>query len=301
MGPRLIAAIAAVVAALGVIAWGFAAPDHGRPQDVRKVGSGRQSAAVRSTPDTSPSTPAPSPSLPEVAGGMKLVFHQEFTGSLDSSVWDTCYPWAASGSGCTNYSNPENEWYSSSQVQVTGGALHLIAQPEAIEGTTQSGQPEQYACRSGMITSYPGFQFEYGYVSIVAQLPFGEDLWSGLWLAAANLQWPPEVDILESYGPPINFASTIYHPVNAPQAGSHLSSAQYASLSSGWHTFSLLWTPQELIWYVDYTPVMTITANVPHQAMYLIANLADYTGAGIGADSCNGQLLVRSINVWQNP
>jgi beta-glucanase (GH16 family) len=232
---------------------------------------------------------------------MQLVFQQNFTGSLDSSIWDTCYPFDASSLGCTNYNNPEDEWYLPSQVQVSGGALHLVAQPEATEGTTSSGQPEQYDCRSGMVTSYPGFQFEYGYVSVVAQVPMGTDLWSGLWLAAANFQWPPEIDILEAYGPPVNFATTIYHPVNGSQDISYLSASQYDSLSSGWNTFSLLWTPQELIWYVDNVPVMTVTANVPQQSMYLIADLANYSGAGTGADSCDGQLLISSIDVWQNP
>jgi beta-glucanase (GH16 family) len=232
---------------------------------------------------------------------MQLAFQQNFTGSLDSSIWNTCYPWAAAAAGCTNFSNQENEWYLPSQVQVSGGALHLVAQMEATEGTTESGQPEQYDCRSGMVTSYPGFHFEYGYVSIVAQVAMGTDLWSALWLAAANLQWPPEIDILEAYGPPVNFATTALHPVDASGVINYLSAAQYESLSSGWHTFGLLWTPQELVWYVDNTPVATVTANVPQQAMYLIADLANYSGAGTGPGSCNGQLLISSIDVWQNP
>lgn len=301
MGPRLIAAIAAVVAALGVVAWGLAAPGHGQPQDVRNVSSAHQSAAARSTRARStpaPSTPAPSPSstLPSVAAGMRLVFNQTFDEPLNTSVWDTCYPWESS-TGCTNFSNQEVEWYVPSQVQVSGGALHLVGQLEATEGTTKAGAPEQYPCRSGMITSYPGFQFEYGYVSIVAQIPTGPGNWPGLWMAASNFQWPPEIDILEAWGPPISVAGVFFHPVDGPQELIHLSAAKMASLSTGWHTFSLLWTPQELIWYVDGVPVMTVTAEVPHQEMYLLADLANFDGSG----GCNGQLLIRSIDVWQSP
>lgn len=302
--PRLIAAIAALLVAIGATACGTAAAPtagHNQHQGARNARS--PSVSNSRSAGQSPSTPAPSPAptTPSAVAGMQLVFRQEFSGSLDSSVWDTCYPWAASSAGCTNFNNPESEWYLPSQVQVTGGALHLVAQMEPTEGTSQSGQPQQYECRSGMITSYPGFQFEYGYVSIVAQVPFGEDLWSGLWLAAANLHWPPEIDILEAYGPPVSKAITTFHPVNAAYAEGQLPTAQFASLSSGWHTFSLLWNPQEIIWYIDNTPVMTITANIPQQKMYLIANLANYTGAGAGAGNCNGQLLIRSIDVWQNP
>jgi beta-glucanase (GH16 family) len=229
---------------------------------------------------------------------MRLVFNQTFDGPLNTSVWDTCYPWEPSTTGCTNFSNQEVEWYMPSQVQVTGGVLHLIGQLEATEGTTETGAPEEYACRSGMITSYPGFQFEYGYVSIVAQIPTGPGNWPGLWMAASNFQWPPEIDILEAWGPPISVAGVFYHPVGEPQELIHLSAATMASLSTGFHTFSLLWTPQELIWYLDNVPVMTITANIPHQMMYLLADLANFDGDGLG---CTGQLLIRSIDVWQNP
>jgi beta-glucanase (GH16 family) len=230
-----------------------------------------------------------------------LVFDQQFAGNqLNASVWDTCYPWGALATGCTNFANPENEWYLPSQVQVTGSSLHLIARPESTEGATKTGQPAQYGCRSGMVTSYPGFQFQYGYVSFVAQLPTGTDLWSGLWLAAANLQWPPEIDVMESFGPPLGWAYGVYHPVNAPAVTARLSAVQFASLSTAWHTFGLLWTPQDLIWYFDNAPIMTVTAAVPHQMMYLIADLANYSAAS-QVGSCNGQLLIRSIDVWQNP
>lgn len=301
MGPRLIAAIAAVVAALGVIAWGLAAPGNRGSQDAGKVSTALHSVAARSAPARStpaPSTPAPSPSptIPSVAAGMRLVFNQTFDGPLNTSVWDTCYPWEPSA-GCTNFSNQEVEWYVPSQVQVTGGALHLVGQLEPTEGTTSTGAPEQYPCRSGMITSYPGFQFEYGYVSIVAQVPMGPGNWSGLWMAASNFQWPPEIDILEAWGPPISVAGVFFHPAVGSQELIHLPAAEMDSLPTAWHTFSLLWTPQELIWYFDGVPVMTITADVPHQMMYLLADLANFDANG----GCTGQLLVRSIDVWQSP
>lgn len=227
---------------------------------------------------------------------MRLVFHQTFTAPLDPSVWGTCYPWAASGSGCTNFGNPEYEWYLPSQVKVGGGALHLIATQQATAGTTKTGQPEQYACRSGMVTTYPGFRFEYGYVSMVAEIPNATGLWPGLWLAAANLRWPPEIDMLERWGPPLSKAGVYFHPVNAPPVIGHVGPTMLASLSSGWHTFSVSWTAHEIIWYVDGQPLMTVSQNVPRQPMYVIANLANFTKSG----GCTGELAIKSVNVWQS-
>jgi beta-glucanase (GH16 family) len=227
---------------------------------------------------------------------MRLVFNQTFSGPLNPSVWGTCYPWAAGATGCTNFGNKEYEWYLPSQVQVAGGALHLIATPQATAGRTKTGQPAQYSCRSGMVTSYPGFRFEYGYVSMVAQIPSGTGLWPGLWLAAANLKWPPEIDIFEGYGPPVNLGGAYFHPLNAPAAITHVSPATLAGLASGWHTFSVSWTSQKIVWYIDGMTVMVITSNIPQQPMYLVADLASFTQTG-----CSGQLLIKSIDVWQAP
>jgi beta-glucanase (GH16 family) len=51
-----------------------------------------------------------------------------------------------------------------------------------------------------MVTSYPGFNFEYGTVQIVAQIPKNVGLWPALWLLPASESWPPEIDMLESWG-----------------------------------------------------------------------------------------------------
>jgi beta-glucanase (GH16 family) len=145
-----------------------------------------------------------------------------------------------------------------------------------------------------MVSSYPGFRFEYGYVSMVAQIPTGTGLWSGLWLAATNLKWPPEIDMLERWGPPRNITAAYFHPVGTRFTGVHLSQALAAQTATGWHTYSVMWTETQITWYVDNQQVFVVTKNVPHQAMYLLADLADYvTGA------CTGQLAIRSIDVWQ--
>jgi len=131
---------------------------------------------------------------------------------------------------------------------------------------------------------------------MVAKIPTGTGLWSGLWLAAANLKWPPEIDLLELWGPPDNKAGVYYHPVNAPPSRFRLNPAMKAAITSGWHTFSILWTRRQVTWYIDNQPVTVVSENIPHQTMYLIANLANYTKSG----GCTGQVAIRAIDVWQN-
>src|SRR5215469_12294465 len=125
----------------------------------------------------------------------KPTFDFTFRGShLNKKIWDTCYPPSLRANydgGCRNFGNPEEvEWYLPSQVKVSGGYLHLIAKREQTNGFTADGTPETYGCRSGMVTSFPGLQFEYGFVQVVANIPHSNGLWPALWLAAANGQHP---------------------------------------------------------------------------------------------------------------
>lgn len=251
-------------------------------------------SAAGNTPGQSKisSTPIASPNPADVRGAWRLVFNATFAGSkLDRSVWSSCYPWEPSG--CTNFGNTEYEWYLASQAQVSGNALHLIAQPIQTLGKDADGAPKTYVCRSGTVNTYQSFHFEYGHLQVVATVPSGPGLWSGLWLAAANRQWPPEIDLLEDWGPPSAHAGIYFHPAVGPRV---MAKPPIADFSNGWHIFDLYWSPSNLTWYIDGRAVLSTSLHIPHQMMYFIADLADYS---IHPAGCNGQLLIRSVKIWQ--
>jgi beta-glucanase (GH16 family) len=224
----------------------------------------------------------------------RLTFDSSFSGTqLDTQVWETCYP-GAQPTGCTNYGNgdEEKEWYLASQDQVSGGVLHLTAQREPTPGFAQNGAAKDYTCRSGMVTTYSSLDFTYGFLQVTAKIPFGRGLWPALWLAAADGKWPPEVDLLEHWHFDL-YGKVYFHPVGGARQGGPVT---MPLLAAGWHTFTLSWTKNHLVWYYDGTQVFSSTTHVPQQAMYLIMNLADDQE---GAGSCNGSLDIKSVKLWQ--
>lgn len=225
------------------------------------------------------------------SGGWKLVFDPSFGGkTLNTSMWATCSPGASAG--CTNFGNKEYEWYLPSQVLVYGGALHLLAQRIPTTGLDQNGAPKEYSCRSGMIATSSSFNFQYGYMEIVAHIPSGAGLWQALWLVAVS-QSPAEIDILEHWGNQSN--SGVYlHPAQGARQGGRIDTP---NISSGWHTFGLYWSRSSLIWYIDGKKVFSASQDIPHQPMYFIANLADDALPHEGG--CSGTMLIRSIKVWK--
>ncbi|MGH3279716.1 MAG: glycoside hydrolase family 16 protein [Trebonia sp.] len=245
-------------------------------------------------------TAVPSSAL-TVPAGWKLTFDPSFSGSaLDTGTWATCYDWAKTD-GCTNNPAEEKEWYLSSQVKASGGVLNLVAQREPTQGVSSSGAPETYSCRSGMVTSKPGFNFTYGLIQVTAKLPYGPGLWPALWLAATNDQWPPELDIMEHWYSEQDYK--IYdHTIGTHYVGGPVPTP--VNLSTGFHTFSMLWTKSRVTWYLDGVQKFTTTDHVPQQAMYFIANVADRNPDGdnsssIASDACNGTMQISSVKVWQ--
>jgi beta-glucanase (GH16 family) len=252
-------------------------------------------------PSSSPSERPRSSAPPGTRGVLRPQgnpqFAATFSGStLDTAIWATCYP-QMKQSGCTNFGNKETQWYLPSQDQVSGGLLHLVARREPTQGTTASGTPEVYGCRSGMVTSYPGFRFKYGYLQIVARIPSSPGLWPALWLVPANIhKWPPEIDIVESWGKGA-FAGAFFHPYprhTKPDRGL----IRPPLRAAGWHTFALSWTKTQLTWLLDGRVILTVRNRVPHLKMFLIADLAAYLPVG-GVNQCSGSLLIRSVKLWK--
>jgi len=293
-----------IVIVLAIAIWDVGLPGKHAPA---------ASTAMQPSPSTSTSPSVAASRTPVVTAVPGVLqprgrpeFAATFTGSrLNGSVWGTCYPfypWLHQ-IGCKNFGNrEESEWYLPSQDKVSGGVLHLIAKRERTAGTTATGSPREYYCRSGMITSYPAFQFKYGYVQIVANIPASTGLWPALWLRPPTADWRPEIDIVESWGGgATEFAGSYFHPATGPVNASSSDKEIYAPPSrvAGWHTFALSWTKNQMTWLVDGKVTLTVRKMVPHQKLYLIANLAAYKPVG-PENPCSGQLLIRSVDVWQS-
>jgi beta-glucanase (GH16 family) len=254
-------------------------------------------AGCTSTPGQVSASSARPPEYASSLGSQwKLTFDATFPGSkLNTSVWDTCYPWQ-SPSGCTNFGNSnEYEWYTPSQDQVYGGALHLVPERVRTQGLASDGKPKEYQYRSGMVTTYPNYSFTYGYAQMVARIPYGSGLWSALWMLPANLKWPPEIDILEHYGDSL----VSWQHLHSPTYPTQMAFEATPNLSAGWHTFGLYWSPSQVIWFIDGQRVYDDTHAIPDQAMYLIANLAVYQQVQSGWNASSDSMAIRSVSVWQ--
>lgn len=238
-----------------------------------------------------PNTPTPVPPENGPPAGSHLAFSDHFAGNrLDRDKWTTCYPWDKP-SGCTNANNGELEWYLPQQVSVSDGMLHLTADRQATPGDGQV-----YPYRSGLVTTYEHFSFEYGYLRFWARWPQGRGLWPGVWMLPTNLYYLPEIDVLEVNDKPPGSLYENYHSMT------DVTGNGVSGVAPGWHEFSLDWQPGSLTFAVDGTTVFVVTKDVPQTPMYLLANLAvggSYPGTPDASTTFPATFDVAALEVWE--
>jgi beta-glucanase (GH16 family) len=133
---------------------------------------------------------------------------------------------------------------------------------------------------SGLINTKHSFAQTYGYFEMRADVPETTGAWASFWLAAADGTWPPEADIAEAFGAAPNTVLTVKHS----GVGGHTQEGMTHYVPptlDGMHTYGLLWTPTDLVWYVDNVEVNRLGTPADMQKpMYLIADLSLTNGSG---------------------
>ena len=225
-----------------------------------------------------------------VLGGQRLActFDDEFDGpTLDPSKWQ-----ALSTTRVGFHSGFECFVNDPRHVSVAGGRLHLsLSYSRPGNGCRSLG----LAFESGMVLSRGRFAQAYGRFTIRAQLPATPGVQPALWLYPQQLtygKWPRsgEIDIAEVFG---SAAQTWPHlHYLGPTGELHPGRAcPVAANASGFHTYSVDWTPSAFVFRYDGVPCVTIERWTPaaplvapqpfDQPFYVLLELA----TGIGTNS----------------
>lgn len=245
----------------------------------------------------------------DAMAGWRKVFGDEFDrSSLDRGRWTTCYWW--DDDGCTNSGNNERQWYRRGNVSVDDGVLRLTARRQAVRGS----DGRIYPFTSGMVTTGrstdrlskpPRFGFRYGRVETRMRLPEGQGLWPAMWMLPVSHRSDPEIDVVEVLGHTPRLVRAHFHFTDEngrernPGDGLRL-----PDTTATWHRYTLDWSPEQLVWYVDGRRMWTFKREryVPDERMYLIFNLAvggDWPGPPTAATEFPAAMVVDYVRVWK--
>ena len=220
-----------------------------------------------------------------------LIWSDEFEGEgvIDNSKWhhQTLLP-----NGSSWYNN-EIQHYTDriDNSNVSNGVLNIVAKKEVY---SSQGVTKQYT--SARLNSK--FAFQYGKIEIRAKLPSGLGTWPAIWTLGKNINengaywdnqgygttsWPAcgEIDIMEHWGYNQNYVQSATHTPSSYGGTVNIGGQVIPTASSEFHTYTLLWYPDRLVFSVDgnihytYKPIELNSDTWPfNEEQYLLLNFA---------------------------
>ena len=244
-----------------------------------------------------------------------LIWSDEFEGegAIDNSKWhhQTLLP-----NGSSWYNN-EIQHYTDriDNSNVSNGVLNIVGKKEVY---SSQGVTKQYT--SARLNSK--FAFQYGKIEIRAKLPSGLGTWPAIWTLGKNINengaywdnegygttsWPAcgEIDIMEHWGYNQNYVQSATHTPSSYGGTVNIGGQVIPTASSEFHTYTLLWYPDKLIFSVDgnihytYKPIELNSDTWPfNEEQYLLLNFAILPD--IDPDFVADTLEVEYIRVYQS-
>jgi beta-glucanase (GH16 family) len=209
-------------------------------------------------------------------GNKELVWSDEFDtgGSPTSSKWTYDI-----GTGDNGWGNQESQYYTSrsNNVIVEEGLLKIMAKKESYEKADYT---------SARLKSQGKYNFTYGKVEIRAKLPSAAGTWPALWMLGSNFSsvgWPKcgEIDIMEQKGWDKDKISSALHNQSSSGNTIHYQDIDVPTSTTTFHTYSVNWTPDEIVFSVDgevyytYSPENKTEDNWPYnKPQFIILNVA---------------------------
>jgi beta-glucanase (GH16 family) len=204
-------------------------------------------AATLSVPmlGTANAAPAPGP----------MTWSDEFNGPAGSAVDQSKWRFDIGGSG---WGNNEQQYYTNSTRNAAmDGAGNLVI-------TARRENPSNLQCHYGTcqytsarLLTAATFTQTYGRFEARMKIPRGQGIWPAFWMLGNNIGsvgWPNsgEIDIMENIGREPN---TVHGTLHGPgYSGGGAIGAGYtigAPFADGFHTFTVDWSPNLIVWYVD--------------------------------------------------
>ncbi len=189
-----------------------------------------------------------------------LVWSDEFDGpDIDPANWEFMYG-DGSDYGNPGWGNNEWQWYTdrSENCYISGGQMHIAARRDYWQG-------HEYT--SARLRTLYRADFLYGRIEASIKLPSTQGIWPAFWMLPTDSPYggwaaSGEIDIMESINTADRVYGTIHYggtwPENVHSGGDYADGTDY---SADFHTYTLQWEPDAMLWYVDGQLYYAVTSS----------------------------------------
>ena len=192
--------------------------------------------------------------------GYELVWEDDFNGTaLDPRKWEV----RGVGPRGLGFVSPE-------AVKVEEGYLKLSA-------FKKDGR-----ILLGAVGTQNRFMTRYGFFECRAELQKSTGIWGAFWIQSTEISkgedpsiYGAEIDIMECFkklGPDI-VSHNVHWAYGPHQKTTHGMQSYLPGVSAGFHTFSLEWTPEKYVFFVDGYKFYEVTNGISNIPEYLILSM----------------------------
>ena len=240
------------------------------------------------------------------------IWSEEFNGAAgsaaDSAIWS---PQNGDGVAYGNrgWGNSERQWYDDKISSADGLGNYVIKATTTGAGLNSCYYKAPCEWLSTKLVTKGKVGFKYGRIEARIKGPVGEGTWGAFWLLGANIDdrgWPGcgEIDVTELLGrlPNTNLGYT--HGPLSGGGGRGDQIEMTKSHSSEFHTYAVDWLPDQIRYYLDGVPFVTVNKTdndwVYDHEFYIIINLAmgGLLGGSIDPKLSNANLTFDYIRVY---
>lgn len=225
------------------------------------------------TPAPAVATPAAAPAATSAAAPVATpaaASEPEYLGPYTHLVWSDDFQ------GPAGAAPSSSNWTAQSTGGCGGGTLSSNTQSTANAHLDGQGNLDITAIASGggnyssaQLSTAGHFQFRFGAVEARIWLPAGTGLCSAFWMngqSSGSSCWPwcGEMDILEALGQTTNAAyGTLHGPISGTSNTQQVQDAfkSPVALTSGYHTYGVVWQPGRITWAVDGVAYGSVTLS----------------------------------------
>jgi hypothetical protein len=194
----------------------------------------------------------------------ELTFSDEFEGDkLDTKTWLTNYFWGdkllkdrySIGDDLHAFTEKDN-------FEIRNSLLKIITKPQKTEGKVWSKdgfKTKEFAFTSGIVNTSKSFRQKYG--TFTAKVKLGNpSAKSAFWMLGDKIT--PHVDICRTAN-----GKVVFDLFASPEK--RVKASLGSKYANDFFIYSLEWTPDKMVWKINDTEVMTQTADVLQEPMYL--------------------------------
>lgn len=213
------------------------------------------------------------------------LFFDDFSGpALDRDKWNVIVTGRTVNNEQQAYVDSTDTLYIAHGEEAQGAENGALVLKAVFKQGFQTSRGRKYDFVSGRIDTRGKFDFTYGTAAARMKLPAGAGLWPAFW-ALGNGRWPDtgEIDVMENVGQADWTSVALHGPRyfgDTPLIKRYTFPAK--TDITGWHVYSVDWSPQTLVFKVDDQIVYTVTHEMVERfgpwafdnPKHLILNLA---------------------------